>query len=164
MADHSGSWPDRLSPFEGGLCFIAALQVTLRSDLALRRAHRGQLSCGSIGRLVYRSCPVPGGYRVGGEVSKMKNTALRGRILIVGLMGSYFAVQALAQDGSRDVLVGSSLTSGFDMGVNSSGGKTDWLKRDFGQNCLKMSYPYGQSWGAVLVTVGMPKEPPRPYI
>src|SRR6185369_17737761 len=28
---------------------------------------------------------------------------------------------------------------------------------------LKMSYPADQSWGAVFITVGKPKQPPRPF-
>jgi len=63
---------------------------------------------------------------------------------------------------NKDVLVGSKLSSGFDMGVNSSEGRTDWLERDTDQGHFKMSYPSGQSWGAVFITVGKPKVPPRP--
>lgn len=53
-----------------------------------------------------------------------------------------------------------SLTSGYDMGVNSSGGRTDWVTVSGEEMC--MAYPSGQTWGAVFITVGKPKDPPRP--
>ncbi|OHE72432.1 MAG: hypothetical protein A2007_01040 [Verrucomicrobia bacterium GWC2_42_7] len=61
---------------------------------------------------------------------------------------------------TADILVGSKLFSGLDMGVNSSGGKTNWLSND--DAYMTMSYPASQSWGSVFITVGKPKEPPRP--
>ena len=68
---------------------------------------------------------------------------------------------AFGQQPRQDVLIGAKLTSGFDMGVNSSGNKTNWLKTE--GDHLKMSYPSDQSWGAVFITVGKPKQPPRPF-
>lgn len=59
------------------------------------------------------------------------------------------------------VLTGSKLSSGFDMGLNTSNEKTNWLINEDG--FMSMSYPSGQSWGAVFITVGKPKDPPRPY-
>jgi uncharacterized protein (TIGR03437 family) len=52
------------------------------------------------------------------------------------------------------------LQQGFDMGVNSSGNKTDWLLPD--GDSLKMAYPSDQAWGAVFVTVGRPVDTNRP--
>lgn len=52
---------------------------------------------------------------------------------------------------TQDVLVGSQLSEGFDMGVNSSEGRTDWLSAGDGQ--IMMAYPAGQDWGAVFITV-----------
>lgn len=52
------------------------------------------------------------------------------------------------------------LSSGYDMGVNTSGGVTTWVHRDSSGVC--MNYPDGQEWGAVFVTVGKPLDPPRP--
>lgn len=78
--------------------------------------------------------------------------------LTTGLFLLLCAPQAMAQ--SRDILAGSTLSQGFDMGVNSSGGRTNWLKNENGQ--MKMQYPADQSWGAVFITVGKPKQPPRP--
>lgn len=65
---------------------------------------------------------------------------------------------AVAQ--TRQVLAGSTLSPGFDMGVNSSSGRTNWVTN--AGTYLKISYPAGQSWGEVFVTVGKPKQPPRP--
>lgn len=51
-----------------------------------------------------------------------------------------------------------SLTSGYGMGVNSSGGLTNWLTVTKEEMC--MAYPDGQDWGAVFITVGEPQDPP----
>lgn len=61
----------------------------------------------------------------------------------------------------RDICVGSQLCAGYDMGVDSSGKRYDWVKNDNGSMC--MSYPAGQSWGSVFITVGQPKDKPRPW-
>lgn len=66
-----------------------------------------------------------------------------------------------AQPPAKDILVSGKLTAGLDMGVNSSGGKADWLKPE--NDSLRLSYPSDQSWGAVFITVGKPKQPPRPF-
>lgn len=52
------------------------------------------------------------------------------------------------------------LAEGFDLGVNTSHNLTDWVTVDSG--VIKMSYPAGQSWGAVFITEGEPTNPPRP--
>lgn len=51
------------------------------------------------------------------------------------------------------------LTSGYDMGVNTSGGLTNWANANNGHIC--MSYPPGQSWGSVFITVGKPTQHSR---
>jgi hypothetical protein len=68
----------------------------------------------------------------------------------------------LAQVDSRDVLVGTKLTAGFDMGVNTSEGRHDWLEKNTDEGYFKLGYPSGQSWGVVFITVGRPTLPPRP--
>ncbi|MBK8900557.1 MAG: hypothetical protein IPM53_05195 [Anaerolineaceae bacterium] len=60
----------------------------------------------------------------------------------------------------HSVYYGPKLASGYDMGVNTSGGQTNWVTDHAGHMC--MSYPPNQSWGAVFVTFGTPKPPPRP--
>jgi hypothetical protein len=72
--------------------------------------------------------------------------------------GLVCAPSAVAQE--RAVMKGSQLLPGYDLGVNSSGARTGWLINHDGY--MEMSYPSGQSWGAVFVTVGRPREPPRP--
>ncbi len=47
------------------------------------------------------------------------------------------------------------------MGVDSSGRKQDWVKSSDGVVC--MSYPAGEQWGAVFITVGPPVDGPRPW-
>lgn len=59
------------------------------------------------------------------------------------------------------IFVGQKLTDGFDMGVNTDKGKTAWLEDMNG--FMKMTYPSGQVWGAVFITKGKPKNPPRPF-
>ena len=61
----------------------------------------------------------------------------------------------------RDIFTSGQLQSGYDMGVNSSANKTDWLT-DMG-DCMRMTYPASQEWGSVFITVGAPTDAPRPY-
>jgi exo-beta-1,3-glucanase (GH17 family) len=53
-----------------------------------------------------------------------------------------------------DVYVGKKLVPGYDMGVNTSEGRTDWVIDH--QGYMECRYPAGQSWGAVFITVGRP--------
>src|SRR5262249_6661334 len=70
--------------------------------------------------------------------------------------------QGSAQLEDVDVLVGPKLSAGFDIGINSSEGRQNWLQTNNDEGCLKMAYPSEQSWGAVFITVGKPRTPPRP--
>lgn len=56
--------------------------------------------------------------------------------------------------GVANILLNGRLSSGLDMGVNTSGGVTNWLVSE--NSFLRMSYPHNQSWGAVFITVGRP--------
>jgi hypothetical protein len=56
-----------------------------------------------------------------------------------------------------DVYVGPTLSSGFDMGVNTSGELTGWVEND-GQGVMTLRYPPDQQWGAVFITVGAPQD------
>jgi exo-beta-1,3-glucanase (GH17 family) len=65
---------------------------------------------------------------------------------------------------SRDIFAeGPGLLSAYyDMGVDSDPDhRHDWLSADNGE--LTISYPSGQHWGAVFITVGAPAQPPRPW-
>jgi hypothetical protein len=84
--------------------------------------------------------------------------------MLVLLIGGLSGPGTVAQGNDIDVLTGSNLADGFDMGANSSAGRTGWLSRDTGMNALKMAYPKGQTWGAVFITFGHPVDPPRPFI
>jgi hypothetical protein len=80
---------------------------------------------------------------------------------VIALVGLLLGTEAIGQTDQKEVLVGSRLSSGFDIGVNSSEGKVNWLVTE--QSYFKMSYPANQSWGVVFITVGTPKQPPRPF-
>ncbi len=79
--------------------------------------------------------------------------------LILACSFSLISPNAATSQG-KAILIGSQLERGFDMGVNSSEGKTDWLVKENGN--FHLAYPAGQAWGAVFITVGKPKDPPRP--
>lgn len=77
------------------------------------------------------------------------------------LSGLFGEVPSVSSRMIRDILVEGRLYDGYDMGVDSSGDRTDWLIDMNDSMC--MDYPAGQSWGVVFVTVGEPVEPPRPW-
>ena len=49
------------------------------------------------------------------------------------------------------IYVGATLSAGYDMGVDSSSDKTDCVTNMDGY--MRVSYPSGQTWGAVFITV-----------
>jgi hypothetical protein len=51
------------------------------------------------------------------------------------------------------------LSTGFDMGINTSGGKVNWATVKGDEICL--NYPSGQKWGALFITVGKPRDSGR---
>jgi hypothetical protein len=59
------------------------------------------------------------------------------------------------------VLSSGALASGLAIGVNSSGGLTDWISPDH-DGGLIMRYPAGQAWGTVFITAGAALPAPRP--
>lgn len=61
----------------------------------------------------------------------------------------------------REILVNGQLRAYYDAGVDSSLQRRDWLSST--DEALRMSYPSGQDWGAVFMTVGQPVDPPRPW-
>ena len=90
-----------------------------------------------------------------------RRRSLRAFILVFGVCTLAVSVGAQT-DQQKDVLIGAQLQPGFDMGVNSSGSRTDWVSTDGAS--LKMAYPANQAWGAVFVTFGPVVNPPRPGI
>lgn len=69
---------------------------------------------------------------------------------------------AATQQNEKIILANSSLSKGFDMGVDSSEHKRDWLSKEI--DYMKMSFPAYQDWAAVFITIGRPKDPPRPFL
>ena len=78
------------------------------------------------------------------------------RIAILALLCISLVVVEAAGQGETiwngDILTGSQLTEGFDMGINTSGGQTGWLEAQ--QGCLAMKFPANQNWAAAFVTAG----------
>jgi hypothetical protein len=72
------------------------------------------------------------------------------------------SLPAEPQTGAKGILNGSDLTEDFDMGINTSKGLTNWLIKE--NDCFKMEFPEGQKWAALFITVGEPKDPPRPSL
>lgn len=64
------------------------------------------------------------------------------------------APATIRQRSFRDVYVGSSLEAPFDLGIDTSGHKYGWLAAKDG--VLTLTYPEGQLWGAMFITVGKP--------
>jgi hypothetical protein len=52
------------------------------------------------------------------------------------------------------VYVGTQLSPGFNMGVSSSGGLSNWVTNENG--FMQCAYPTGQQWGSVFITAGPP--------
>ncbi len=67
-----------------------------------------------------------------------------------------FSITMVAQKATPlTIYNGKTLARGYDMGLNTDSERTDWLK-DTGKEFI-ISYPAGQSWGAVFITVGKPQ-------
>lgn len=57
---------------------------------------------------------------------------------------------------------GQELGVGLDMGVDTNNGLRDWVTDMNGYQ--RIVYPPNQTWGAVFVTAGEPRNPPRPFM
>jgi len=70
----------------------------------------------------------------------------------------------LAQCAPEQVaLNGITLGSGYSIGLNTSGNRTDWLATEAAADFV-MRYPAGQAWGSVFITDGMAVATNRPGI
>ncbi len=100
--------------------------------------------------------------RLGGLEDRM--TRLEGRLdaLISDVQRPVASERAHAQEpGGPLVFDGGQFGSGYHLGVSSSGRLTGWATVSGGEMC--MSYPPGQEWGAISITVGSStQELPRP--
>ncbi len=102
-------------------------------------------------KLHYHSKPSVTSYRVKNKV--------RLSLLILTCSAILFIISTTVY--AEQILVGSQLEKGYGMGVDSSEKRRDWLSNEGG--FFRISYPKGQSWGAVFITVGNPTDPPRPF-
>jgi hypothetical protein len=69
---------------------------------------------------------------------------------------------SMAQSAPRLVLAGNQLQPPFDLGIDTSGQRRDWLFP--GPGYLRLAFPAGQQWAALFITVGPPVDPPRPFL
>lgn len=63
-----------------------------------------------------------------------------------------------------DIFANCKLTAGYGLGLNTDQMRTDWLSCCNANcpDCCRMALPSGQNWGAVFITIGNPRQPPRP--
>jgi hypothetical protein len=79
------------------------------------------------------------------------------KLISIALLGNlFFAANAIA---APLVIFDGKLSAGFDMGLNTANGTTNWATTKGNELCL--NYPGGQKWGALFITEGKPKNPPR---
>jgi uncharacterized protein (TIGR03437 family) len=83
-------------------------------------------------------------------------------IILPTLCMIYFCGTLAAQTAPRLVLAGNQLQPPFDLGIDTSGQKRDWLVP--GPGYLKLVFPAAQQWAALFVTVGQPVDFPRPFV
>jgi hypothetical protein len=76
-------------------------------------------------------------------------------VTVVGVL----PIMLLGQPGERQVLTGTRLGAGFNMGVDTSEQQRNWVKKWNDGECFQLSYPSGQSWGALFITAGAPVPP-----
>ena len=86
--------------------------------------------------------------------------SIRIRCLLFTLLSLFLTSMESAAQTNDFPVFDTRLSKGLDMGVDSSEQRRDWVSK--GDGYMKMAYPSGQDWGAVFITVGKPKEPPRP--
>ncbi len=94
----------------------------------------------------------------------------KGTMIALAIVALYPVILSAQNPQQLDVLLGTALASGLDLGINSSGGLTNWLTQEppptppptVGD--LKMVCPGGQAWCSMFVTYGKPVDPPRPGV
>ena len=70
------------------------------------------------------------------------------------------ALQRASNRARSAVFIDGGLTSGLNMGVDSSEGRREWANVENGELCMR--YPSDQRWGTVFITVGQPTDSQRP--
>jgi hypothetical protein len=85
------------------------------------------------------------------------------KVLSGSLLAAILGGTASGQQAPSNVMAKGTLTSGFDMGVASSSGNPNWVAKEKDTDYFRLAYPAGQTWGAVFVTVGLPRDGNRPF-
>lgn len=78
-----------------------------------------------------------------------------------GLASMFPCVETSTSRSTRVIFDERGLSAFYDMGVDSSHKKRDWL--ELTEEGMQMAYPASQSWGTVFITVGTPVDSPRPW-
>ena len=86
------------------------------------------------------------------------------RILVARTLAAVTAVglipiAILSQSGERQVLSGTRLGAGLNMGIDTSEQQRTWVNKSNDGECFRLSYPKGQGWGAMFITAGQPVPP-----
>lgn len=90
----------------------------------------------------------------------LRMNALTDSLRIINIkLDSFQNPNVMEQRTVLDVLINGSLMEGFDMGVNTSERKTNWV--DNAENEMCMNYPGDRNFGSVFITVGKPSPLPR---
>lgn len=92
----------------------------------------------------------------------MKQSNYSRSIVLTLLCIFFLAATVSTQTKEKAILIGSGLTEGFDMGVDTSNHLTKWLNKE--SDAFRMDFPSDQKWAAVFITYGEPVDPPRPPI
>lgn len=182
----SGNWGDRPGGLD--LAGAGALSLWLRGDKGGEKVtlRVGGIGCGTGARYADSVCPAvtmdPAPVTLGSDWQQLFLPLPIGTDLTRVVGGLTVALSAADNPGGavihlddirylfnvdphrwlqeHAVYVGERLTDGYDMGVNTSEGRTDWVTDHGG--FMRMSYPAGQDWGAVFITVGPPTDRDRP--
>jgi hypothetical protein len=92
-----------------------------------------------------------------GRTNMVRNPAPRVFVAVIAFV--LLPIMLLSQSGERQVLSGTRLGAGFNMGVDTSEQQRAWVKKWNDGECFQLSYPKGQSWGAMFITAGQPVPP-----
>ena len=78
---------------------------------------------------------------------------------VVFVSAAFAQDTTVPQDTKKDIMINSSLTKGFDMGVDSSGHVEKWVRKL--PEYFEIAFPAYQEYAFVFITVGKPADPPR---
>ena len=81
------------------------------------------------------------------------------RVFVAVTITGVLSITLFGQSGERQVLSGTKLGAGFNMGVDTSEQQRTWVRKWNDGECFQLSYPKDQSWGAMFITAGQPVPP-----